>query len=1143
MHKWFMAVCVFIHVAAVAQVNLQTGAAEAGFPLYQYTDAKSRLSTGLSLNYVSGNGMRVNDMASCMGTGWELQAGGSISRIQQGEPDDQQFINNGIADFTDMVAMGNTTDLYYPNGYLYATSSPKDSMVGEACYSPVFISTRPAEYKPNFEDREQDIFTFQFNGRAGRFVIGKNREILVLEDSKLKITFNEADMRPQLIRTKITDFTVTDENGIQYLFAEKELSDVFKYKSTTTVNGYSIYKGVAMPNGNRNKIVTRWFLTEIKNPMTNEKITFTYEDYLVDMDGPRHIAKTIVDNSGGTSHMVVDRINRATKRLTGIITPDAYRVSFNYSGVARIDVPGDKPLTDISISYSNNVLYSYHFNYKYFLRKNIVPYEYSFQDAEKRFARLCLTDFQKIGNGLALPPYVFTYNLPDASTGNDYYWNVAPPFTLWSDHWGFYNPFLGTSGGEEDDGDPRAPFGVKDCQFFADYQYESLGILKSIKYPEGGSLEFQFEHNQAANSPYLNQKMGGIRVARTILFDGISHNNDIIKQYRYVQADGTTTSGWGFEMPKYRVENGMRQFKFKASDNPRGGLNIKETANTLVSTLIKVRSTQMANGALGGSLFNSGTFEAVTTQMIVAIVAAAIIEYFSSTYKDHSLSVIKSDNYNLINPLPNQYSRVEVIDEGANNGKVVYEFTNPATPSTTGSYALLDPGPFDAPYSSVKQRAASWIYGAPQTITWLNAANQPVRKIENVYNPIARQPYNDNFISRSWYVNKNVVIEENKHNLIDFQQSYVTNKFSYPVTGRLEVNKTIETNYNKNGQATSTETSYTYSPSNFEVQTVSKKDSKGDYVGATTYYTSDYDMPGIINAMKNANMVKEPVSINNWVKSGQAASQEKLINATVTEYGITGNADIRPVQIYRSKLSAPQDNTVAMVNNFDAGNFKNYPYLKPQSAYIYSGGNLIQTVDNYGGLSKSVVYDYNQRQIIAEVKNATVDEIRYTSFEADAGPWSYNAAGIKNAFAPTGRRCYDLSSGAVTATVTAARSRPYIVSLWTTGSQLSVNASQQIAPSKTGPTINGWTYYEFDLPAGAAANVSVSGNGLLDEVRYYPKNASMVTHTYDPGVGKTSECDDNNRIIRYEYDGLGRLIKVRDQYYNLIKTYEYNYKQ
>ena len=52
---------------------------------------------------------------------------------------------------------------------------------------------------------------------------------------------------------------------------------------------------------------------------------------------------------------------------------------------------------------------------------------------------------------------------------------------------------------------------------------------------------------------------------------------------------------------------------------------------------------------------------------------------------------------------------------------------------------------------------------------------------------------------------------------------------------------------------------------------------------------------------------------------------------------------------------------------------------------------------------------------------------------------------------------------------------------------------------------------------------------FLDELRLYPKDAQMITTAYDPKVGKTAECDENNRITYYEYDGLGRLVYVKDE--------------
>jgi hypothetical protein len=50
----------------------------------------------------------------------------------------------------------------------------------------------------------------------------------------------------------------------------------------------------------------------------------------------------------------------------------------------------------------------------------------------------------------------------------------------------------------------------------------------------------------------------------------------------------------------------------------------------------------------------------------------------------------------------------------------------------------------------------------------------------------------------------------------------------------------------------------------------------------------------------------------------------------------------------------------------------------------------------------------------------------------------------------------------------------------------------------------------------------------------------MSTITYDPLIGKTSECDANNRITYYEYDNQGRMRFIKDEKQNIVKMYEYN---
>src|SRR5258706_9424724 len=79
----------FVFISSVAQINLQTGSATFSLPMFNWQDDKSRLNSMIALSYNSGNGLRVNDVASDAGQGWSLISGGVISRNQVGEPDDQ----------------------------------------------------------------------------------------------------------------------------------------------------------------------------------------------------------------------------------------------------------------------------------------------------------------------------------------------------------------------------------------------------------------------------------------------------------------------------------------------------------------------------------------------------------------------------------------------------------------------------------------------------------------------------------------------------------------------------------------------------------------------------------------------------------------------------------------------------------------------------------------------------------------------------------------------------------------------------------------------------------------------------------------------------------------------------------------------
>ena len=164
------------------------------------------------------------------------------------------------------------------------------------------------------------------------------------------------------------------------------------------------------------------------------------------------------------------------------------------------------------------------------------------------------------------------------------------------------------------------------------------------------------------------------------------------------------------------------------------------------------------------------------------------------------------------------------------------------------------------------------------------------------------------------------------------------------------------------------------------------------------------------------------------------------------------------------------------------------------------------------------------------------------------GYWAYSSAagavsGSLTDKGRTGTKYYNLSYGNVTRGSLPAGK--YFVSFWATGTVNFTGTNYSLIRQKSGTAINGWTYYEYFINITAAnSSVTLSGSSpvKIDDIRLYPENAIMLTYTYDPLVGKTSETDVNNMTIYYEYDEFNRIRYIKDHRGNVIKRYTYNIK-
>jgi hypothetical protein len=236
------------------------------------------------------------------------------------------------------------------------------------------------------------------------------------------------------------------------------------------------------------------------------------------------------------------------------------------------------------------------------------------------------------------------------------------------------------------------------------------------------------------------------------------------------------------------------------------------------------------------------------------------------------------------------------------------------------------------------------------------------------------------------------------------------------------------------------------------------------------------------------------------------------------------------------------DNNCAIISN---------PNYRLRNVYtLYDGyGNLLEEI-NYSDLptaaipnspipygnsvTTSHIYSYKGAYKTADVVNAANNEIAYTSFENAApadGFWTIDPGYIITTDAISGNQCSVLPCVIQSQQVPVQK---YIVSYWHKNGSVTIPGTTS---TKTGETVNGWTYVEHTVENTSL--ITINGSGYIDELRLYPYSAHMETYTYKPSVGISTKCDLNGRPTYYEYDVIGRLTITRDENKNILKKATY----
>ncbi|MCW3466438.1 hypothetical protein [Chitinophaga nivalis] len=499
------------------------------------------------------------------------------------------------------------------------------------------------------------------------------------------------------------------------------------------------------------------------------------------------------------------------------------------------------------------------------------------------------------------------------------------------------------------------------------------------------------------------------------------------------------------------------------------------------------------------------------------------VKYYVYHYTSHPVN-----NLSYIEGSPVGYRRVEEIFGSTNNntGKIVREYTDL-------SYTNLWAQPDRFPYRPIDR--PTWALGQLLKEATYDKNGKLLRETIHEYDIKSLKKETAQF--RSMYVAQKAEVDVYSSEPKPLRFVYSLKNY-YPITGRVELKKTIENIYTDNNQTISQSMEYVYDPLYLVLKKVTRHLSGKDII-QKYFYPFDYNLGAgaAITKLLSKKIIAPQIATETWSKRN-GVNEYLLVNAKVTDYNDFGNNFILPYKTYELFSDAPIVKNTLPDNSTPATQL--LPYTGFQETVTLTQynhlGRMLESRPAGGEIHARLIDDRDD--VIAGAINTPQNELAFTSFETDyKGNWSFTGTAVKDATAPSGDKVFNIATAGTTGITKAGltSSRTYVISYWIKGSALTIDGTTGSPLLKH--TYNGWNLFTHEVTG--KTTIAVKGNGMIDALCLYPRGATINTYSFKPGAGVTTVADPNTRMQYYSYDDFGRIKAIKDMDGNILKAHQY----